>query len=156
MSNPFFQTINGFDVAILLFLGVAVLWAWFASVDADKWERIARHYETQYSASEELARDLNRWNDELFVQCGDAREELRHVEAERDLMAKYLDKKCFCSKAHSQMRCLFHDFVRDENRRQIDPWSPSPWCDGKNTENCDLTCDNPVQHEFVLRYPDHL
>jgi hypothetical protein len=55
------------------------------------------------------------------------------VEDERDLMAKYLDSKCYCSKVHSQIRCLFHDFVEQERKRQIDPWSAPPQTPRKAT-----------------------
>ena len=155
-GNPFLETVNGFDFMLIGFIAVLAYLMYINAVSADNWEATAKHKDKALRASYQHVDDLVYSNNKLFVQCGDAREELRQVETERDLMAKYLDKKCYCSKAHSQIRCLFHDFVEQERRNQIDPWSAppqttSPWCDGKNLENCDLTCDNPLQHEVILK-----
>ena len=125
-ASAFFATINGFDV---LLVAIAICIGYYASIQgdlADKWKATAHHYETQYSASEEFARDLCYKYDKLYDRAEGFAGELFEIEDRVRFMGKYLD--------HTNLWQEYYAFVDEERARQFDPWSAPPQTPRKATQ----------------------
>lgn len=140
-ASAFLETINGFD---LLLVAIAIGIGYYASIQgdlADRWQATAQYTEVALKASYEQVDDL-LYKVDFFtreIKCLretniEGNQAFYELSLQHNLMARFIDKKCYCLKSHTEIRCPFHDFVEQERERQIDPWSAPPQTPRKATQ----------------------
>jgi len=140
MSNTFLQTINGFDFSLIGFIGILVYMTWSTAVDSDKWESIARMWETKFSISEEQVFEnedkyerLCAKHAMLRVATDQAHEQLREAKAKYRIMEDYLEARCCCIRGFNIV-CKYHEHLNSELERMRDPWNAPPQTPRKATQ----------------------